>query len=150
MAQSFSQIFLHVVFSTKGRQTWLDDAIRSRVHAYLATLARDCGCPYVHVGGTEDHVHMLADLGKGETLVSLVGKVKQESSKFVKTLGTPYGRFYWQNGYGAFSVGPTHVADVKAYIDGQIEHHRRHTFQEEFRAFLDRCGMAYDERYMWD
>jgi len=78
------------------------------------------------------------------------GHIKQESSKFVKTLGEDYRRFYWQQGYGMFSVGPTRVDDVRKYIDGQVEHHRGQTFQEEFRAFLDRYEIEYDERYIWE
>ena len=93
---------------------------------------------------------MLVDLGKKVDPVTLIGKVKQESSKFVKTLGADHGGFYWQNGYGAFSVGPTRVMEVESYIDGQVEHHRRQSFQEEFRAFLERYGIQYDERYVWD
>jgi len=150
MPQSFCQIYIHAIFSTKGRRRWLDDEIRSRVHAYLATIARDCGCPYVVVGGPDDHVHLLADIGKTVLPVNMIGKVKQESSKFIKTLGPGYGGFYWQNGYGMFSVGPTHVEDVKAYIERQVEHHRTQSFQDELRAFLDRYGISYDERYVWD
>ncbi|MBT3381436.1 MAG: IS200/IS605 family transposase [Lentisphaerae bacterium] len=150
MPQSFCQVYIHLIFSTKQRHRWLDDTIRSRVHAYLATLARDQGCPYVVVGGPDDHAHVLADLGKSVLPVDLVGRLKQESSKFVKTLGTDYVDFYWQTGYGMFSVGPTRVAAVKAYIEGQCEHHRRQSFREEFRAFLDRYDIVYDEKYVWD
>ena len=150
MAHSFCKIYIHIIFSTKERQRWLDDTIRPRVHAYLATLARNAGCPFVATGGAEDHIHLLADMGKKVQPVELVGRIKQESSKFVKTLGTEYGGFYWQSGYGMFSVGPTRVEEVKAYIEGQKEHHRRQTFQDEFRAFLNRYGIEYDERYVWD
>ncbi|MGI6496400.1 MAG: IS200/IS605 family transposase [Kiritimatiellia bacterium] len=150
MPQSFFELYAHVVFSTKNRERWLDAAIRDRVHAYLATVMRNEGCPYVHVGGVEDHVHLLAGLGKQVVLVDLVGRVKQESSKFVKTLGERYAGFYWQAGYGAFSVGPTQREDVVRYLDRQAEHHKRRSFQEELRAFLDKYGVSYDERYMWD
>ncbi len=149
MPQSFCQIYVHIIFSTKNHQRWLSDAIRSRVHAYIATLSRDCGCPYVHVGGVEDHVHMLVDIGKKVAPVSMIGKVKQESSKLVKTLGSGYRDFYWQNGYGAFSVSPSRVREVEAYITRQEEHHRKRTFQEELRAFLEEYGIEYDERYVW-
>jgi putative transposase len=150
MPQSFCQIYIHAVFSTKGRKRWLDDSVRPRIHAYLATLARDSGCPFVVVGGPDDHVHMLADIGKKVLPVDLIGKVKKESSKFIKTLGNEYAGFYWQNGYGMFSVGPTRVSDVKAYIEGQLEHHRSQSFQDELRAFLGRYEIPYDERYVWD
>lgn len=149
MAHSFCKVYIHIIFSTKERQRWLDDAIRSRVHAYIATLAREAGCPFVVVGGTDDHIHILVDMGKKVHPVEMIGKVKQESSKFVKTLGSEYQNFYWQAGYGMFSVGPTRVNDVKAYIDRQIAHHSRQTFQDEFRAFLNRYGIEYDEQYIW-
>ena len=149
MPQSLSQIYIHIIFSTKEHKRWLDDSIRDRVHAYMATLARDYGCPYVHVGGPDDHIHMLVDIGKKIAPVSLIGKVKQDSSTFVKELGRDYEGFYWQAGYGAFSVGPTRVKDVETYIDNQKEHHKTQSFQDEFRAFLDKYGIEYDERYVW-
>jgi len=93
---------------------------------------------------------MLVDIGKKVLPVNVIGKVKQESSKFVKTLGSEYGGFYWQNGYGMFSVGPTQVGDVKAYVERQVEHHRTQSFQDEVRAFLQRYGIPYDEQYVWD
>jgi REP element-mobilizing transposase RayT len=150
MSQSFYQIYLHIVFSTKNRQPLLDDGIRPRVHAYLATVARDHGCPFVHVGGVEDHVHLLVELGKDVLPVALIGKIKQESSKFVKTLGSRYSEFYWQNGYGAFSIGVPQKDVVVQYIDGQIEHHRKRSFKEELRGFLKKYGFDYNEQYMWD
>lgn len=150
MSQSFYQIYLHIVFSTKNRQPLLDESIRSRVHAYLATIARDYGCPFVHVGGVEDHVHMLVDLGKDVSPVTLIGKIKQESSKFVKTMGSRYSEFYWQNGYGAFSIGAPQKDVVVQYIDGQVEHHGKRSFQDELRGFLKKYGFEYNEQYMWD
>jgi len=150
MPQSLCQIYLHIIFAAKDHRRWLDETIRSRVHAYLATLARDCGCPYVHVGGPGDHIHMLVDIGKQVASVDLIGKVKQDSSRFVKGFGTEYEHFYWQGGYGAFSVGPTRVNEVEAYIDNQVEHHKRLTFKDEFKAFLDKYEIDYDERFVWD
>ncbi len=150
MPQSFCQIYAHIIFSTKDHKRWLDEGIRNRVHAYLATLARDYGCPYVHVGGPDNHIHMLVDIGKKIDPISLIGKIKQDSSRFVKDLHSKYADFYWQGGYGAFSVGPTRVKDVEAYIDNQVEHHKSQTFKDEFRAFLDKYGIDYDDRYVWD
>ncbi len=150
MPQSFTKLYAHLIFSTKGRQPLLDAAIESRVHGYLATILRDMDCPYVLVGGVDDHVHILFDIGKLHAPVEFVEHVKRESSKFVKTLGTQYRPFYWQRGYGMFSVSPTHLGDVEAYIRNQRTHHRSTTFQEEYRGFLQRYGIAYDERYVWD
>ena len=150
MAQSFCQLYGHLIFSTKHRRPWLDAPMRPRVHAYLATLVRDMGCLCQEVGGTEDHIHILLALGKDVAPKTIPEKIKMESSKFVKTLGDEYRDFYWQGGYGMFSVGPTRIRDVKKYIQTQEEHHKKMTFQEEFVKFLKAYGIPYDEKYLWD
>lgn len=150
MPQSFAQLYAHLIFSTKDRRPYIDENIRDRVHAYLATVLRDLDSAYVVVGGVADHVHILCDLHKMRAPVDLVKHAKRESSKFVKTLGPQYSKFYRQRGYGMFSVSPTHVAAVEAYIRSQEEHHRSQSFQDEFREFLKRYGIDYDERYVWD
>ena len=120
------------------------------MHAYLASLMRDLGAPYVVVGGVADHVHLFFDQGKMRAPVEFVERVKSESSKFAKTLGEGCEAFYWQRGYGMFSVSPTHREEVERYVRGQEEHHRKVSFQEEFLGFLARYGIEYDERYIWD
>jgi putative transposase len=150
MPQSLTQLYAHLIFSTKNRKPFLDDDIRPRVHAYLATIIRDLDSPYVVVGGVADHVHILFDMGKMHAPVEFVENVKRESSKFVKTLGKQYKEFYWQRGYGVFSVSPTHKSDAEAYVRNQEEHHRTKTFQEEYREFLKRYGVEFNEEYVWD
>ena len=150
MPQSFTQLYAHLIFSTKNRVPLLDAEIRPRVHAYLATIIRDLDAPYVVVGGVADHVHILFDMGKLHAPVEFVEKVKRESSKFVKTLGAKYQKFYWQRGYGMFSVSPTQKDDVENYVRNQERHHRTKTFQEEYRGFLRRYGLPFDERHVWD
>src|SRR5262245_52215163 len=105
MPQSLSQVVLHIVFSTKGRHPWLDLAIRPRLHAYLATVCRDCKCEAYRVGGATDHVHIAARLARIINQAELLEKIKKTSSAWIKTQGTAYSPFYWQGGYGAFSVG---------------------------------------------
>ena len=150
MPQSLTKLYAHLIFSTKNRQSFLDDDIRERVHAYLATVFRDLGAPYVVVGGVADHVHILFDLGKIRAPAKFVEQAKRESSKFIKTLGQAYKDFFWQRGYGMFSVGPTSREDVERYVRHQAEHHRKMTFQEELRMFLKRYEVEYDEQYVWD
>ncbi len=150
MPQSLTKLFVHLIFSTKNREPFLDDEIRERVHGYLATVVRSVDSPYVVVGGGADHVHILFDMGKMHPPVKFVEQVKRESSKCVKTLGPQYRHFYWQRGYGMFSVSPTHLADAEKYVRNQEEHHRTKTFQEEFREFLERYNIEYDEQYVWD
>ncbi len=150
MPQSLTKLYVHLIFSTKKREPFLDDEIRERVHGYLATVIRSVDSPYVVVGGVADHVHILFDMGKMHTPVEFVEQVKRESSKFVKTLGPQYRNFYWQRGYAMFSVSPTHLADAEKYVRNQEEHHRTKTFQEEFREFLERYNIEYEEQYVWD
>ncbi len=142
-------MFAHLIFSTKDRQASLDETIRPRVHAYLASVVRSLDSKYVVVGGVSDHVHILFDMGKLNAPVKFVEQVKRESSKFIKTLGPQYQTFYWQRGYGMFSVSPTHVVSVEQYIRKQEEHHTVKSFQEDYREFLKRYGIDYDEQYVW-
>jgi len=150
MPQSLTKLYAHLIFSTKNRQALIDESIRPRVHGYLATVIRDLDSPWAVVGGVADHVHILFDMGKLHAPVEFVEQVKRESSKFVKTLGPKYRNFYWQRGYGMFSVGPSDRDEAEKYVRNQEEHHRSKSFQEEFRAFLKRYGIAYDEQYVWD
>ncbi len=150
MPQSLAKLYAHLIFSTNNRQPFLDDEIRPRVHGYLATVIRDLDSPWVVVGGVADHVHILFDMGKKHAPVEFVERTKRESSKFIKTLAANYKDFYWQRGYGMFSVGPADRDDAEAYVRHQDEHHREKSFQVEFRTFLERYGMAYDEQYVWD
>lgn len=150
MPQSLTRLYAHLIFSTKNRQPLLDDEIRPRVHGYLATVIRNLDSPWVAVGGVADHVHLLFDIGKGHAPVQFVEQAKRESSKFVKTLGARYRDFYWQRGYGMFSVGPADRDEAEAYVRNQEAHHRTRSFQEEFRTFLARYGVPYNEQHVWD
>ena len=150
MPQSLTKLYTHLVFSTKNRKPLIEDEIRDRVHAYLATVIRTMGSSYVVVGGVADHVHIVFELGKSVAPVEYVEKVKRESSKFIKTLGSNYQQFYWQPGYGMFSVSPTHLESVEHYVRNQEEHHKTEGFSDELRAFLRRYGIDFDERYLWD
>jgi putative transposase len=150
MPQSLSKITLHVVFSTKNHNRWIDDKLKSDLHAYLAGICRNQGSEAYRVGGTEDHVHIACSLPRTLTVSKLVEEIKKSSSAWVKTQGEAYGRFSWQAGYGAFSVGQSQLPTLLRYIDGQKAHHRAQTFKEEFQAFLHKYGVQYDENYVWD
>ncbi|MDP2886247.1 MAG: IS200/IS605 family transposase [Ignavibacteria bacterium] len=151
MPQSLAKVLIHIVFSTKHRYPFLTDKnIRSEMHAYLGGTCNELDCPVLTVGGVADHVHILCILSRNVSIAKLVGDVKRGSSKWIKTKGRRLTKFAWQNGYGAFSVGQSEVERVKAYIGGQEEHHRKRTFQDEYRSFLKDYGVEYDERYVWD
>jgi REP element-mobilizing transposase RayT len=150
MPQSLSQVILHVVFSTKDRRPWLDPAIRPRLHAYLATLCRDCDCSAYRVGGAADHVHIATRLARTLSQAELLEKIKKTSSAWIKTQGEQYGSFFWQGGYGDFSIGWSQLEELVRYIDRQEQHHRTQTFQEEYRHLLQKYHVEFDERYVWD
>jgi putative transposase len=151
MPQSLAQIYLHIVFSTKNRQPFLQDsAIRDEAHKYFGGTCNKLGCPVLCVGGAADHVHVLCRFGRTLSVADLLKGLKQDSSIWLKTKGPAFADFYWQNGYGAFSVSPGHVDVLRGYLANQDEHHRTETFQEEFRRLLTKYGLQWDERYVWD
>jgi REP element-mobilizing transposase RayT len=151
MGQSLAQIYVHLIFSTKGREPVLIDAdLRERTHAYLAGICRNQDSPALIIGGTEDHVHALCRLGKQIAISDLVRELKRDSSTWIKTQHGDVSGFHWQAGYGAFSISPGHVVDLKPYIANQIEHHRQESFQDEFRRVCSKYGVEIDERYVWE
>jgi len=150
MAQSLSSILIHLVFSTKNREPFITPAIETELHPYMATIFRELKSPSLAINGTSDHLHILFSLGRVIKVADLVEEVKTESSKWIKTKGPEFRNFHWQAGYGAFSIGQSNVETLKRYIRGQKRHHRRFTFQDEFRKFLTRYEIDYDERYVWD
>jgi putative transposase len=151
MPQSLAQIYVHIVFSTKNRQPFLkDSAFRERVHAYLKGICDNQGSPSLQIGGPDDHVHVLCRLSKTLDVATLLRELKRDSSKWVKEKNPRLADFHWQNGYGAFSVSPSHVPGLIEYILNQEEHHRRESFQDEFRRLCKKYGVPIDERYVWD
>ena len=148
MPQSLSKILVHLVFSTKNREPAIAATVRPHLHAYLVGILDHLKCPSIQTGGTADHVHILLLLGRTATFSKIVEEVKVGSSKWMKTQGVR--EFAWQSGYGAFSIGESQVETVVHYIQNQEEHHRVVSFQEEYRRFLEKYRVAYDERYVWD
>jgi len=150
MPQSLANVVIHLVFSAKDRREYFRSPIRDELHVYLATVARNAGCDGSRVGGAADHVHVAVRLGRTLTIAGLVEELKTSSSKWLKTLSPELGDFAWQRGYAAFSVAPADYEALVAYIDDQEEHHRKHTFCAEYRSFLKKYGISFDERYVWD
>jgi len=150
MGQSLAKNLIHLIFSTKERRPLLDDAVRESLHAYIAGVLKEQESPCLAINSVADHVHVLFCLNKNAALAQVIMQAKKGASRWIKTQGPRYTDFSWQNGYGAFSVSQSSVADVRQYIANQAEHHRKVTFQEELRAFFNRHEIAYDERYVWE
>lgn len=150
MAQSLSRVLIHLVFGTKGRRPFLDDAVRDELKAYMSGTLRNCGTGAIAIETVSDHVHLLCALPRTLSVSDLVKELKTCSSRWLKGRSDDLRGFAWQSGYGAFSVSESRVADCIRYINRQAEHHRRTTFETEFVQFLRRHKVEFDERYVWD
>jgi len=150
MPQSLVKNYLHITFSTKNRHPFLDKRIKEELFSYLGGICKNLECNPLIVGGHKDHVHILCLLSRKIALMKLIEELKTHSSKWIKTKGQQYHKFYWQNGYGGFSINPAQTHVVKDYISTQDEHHKKLSFKDEYRAFLTENDINYDERYVWD
>ena len=151
MPQSLCAVYVHVVFSTKGRRPFLRDAVvRRALLAYLGGISSRLGCAPIVVGGVEDHVHILCHLGRTVTLAGLVKELKRVSNQWLKERGDGYTDFGWQGGYATFSVSQSRLEAVRRYIANQEAHHLRVGFQDEVRLLLQRHNMTWNEEHVWD
>ncbi len=150
MPQSLARLHVHLIFATKHRTPWLRDEVRESLHRYMASVLHNDGCPAELINSVEDHVHLLILLGRTCSISHAVEQVKRASSKWIKTQGTDYTEFAWQAGYGAFAVSESQTEPVRRYIANQREHHRKQPFEDEYRAFLKRNRVPFDERFVWD
>ena len=149
MAQSLSKIYIHLVFHIKSTSPPIREEDLDRVHCYLGKLINVTGCKALLVGGVCDHVHILFSLSKDVAISHVVEEVKRNSSRWIKTMDARYRTFSWQKGYGAFSVSQSIVDKTLAYIKEQRTHHKKLSFQEEYRMFLKSYGISYNEEYVF-
>jgi len=150
MPQSLANIYIHLIFSTKNRFPFLSEEVRPDLHRYLATVGKTADCPVIIVNSVEDHVHIIHRLSRTMTIAKAVETFKSSTSKWLKTQSPDLDKFSWQGGYGAFSVSESSIDGVTTYIQNQREHHRTKSFKEEFREFLEKNNLTYDEKYLWD
>jgi len=151
MPQSLAKVLIHGVFSTKNRTPWLKDReVRKELHRYMMGTLQGLECWPLALDGVEDNVHFLCQLSRKIAIMDLIEQVKTASSKWIKTKGASYRDFHCQAGYGVFSVSESNRGNVVLYIENQEEHHKRMTFQQEYRALCERHGIEIDERYVWD
>lgn len=150
MPQSLTDVVLHVVFSTKGREPYLhDQRLREDTHAYVGGVVRQFGSTALVTGGVADHVHLLVTFPRTMTIADYVKETKRVTTHWLRT-EKGLGHFRSQAGYGAFSVGRKEIKGVRDYIRRQADHHARVSFKDEFRRMLEEHGVAFDERYVWD
>ncbi|HEY2762170.1 MAG TPA: transposase [Pirellulales bacterium] len=150
MAQSLSNILLHIVFSTRNRRPEIGAEIEPQLFANLTATGQTLGCPIHAVGGAADHIHIACSLSRANSASKLVQELKQASSKWLKTQGSQFADFDWQNGFAAFSISQSELDDLRGFIGGQREYHRGISFQDEYRELLTRHGIEFVERHVWD
>lgn len=150
MPQSLARIHVHLIFSTKHRERLIPRHLGHDLHAYMGGILRDLDCQPVEINTEPDHAHVLFLLSRVEKLSDVVRQIKTGSGAWLREHDQTLKGFHWQNGYGAFAVSQSNVEDVRRYIRDQQAHHRVTTFQEEYRRFLERHQIEYDERYVWD
>ncbi|MGE3819051.1 MAG: IS200/IS605 family transposase [Isosphaeraceae bacterium] len=150
MASTLTHLVFHVVFSTKGRMPLIDSSLRTELDAFVGGIVRNLGGSLIAIGGMPDHTHLLVKLRAETSVAELVRVVKANSSRWVHGRHPKYQGFAWQAGYGAFSVSGSQVEVVRRYVRSQEDHHRTMSFLDEYRAFLKRHEIAFDERYLVD
>ena len=150
MPQSLTQVYLHIIFSTKNRIPVILPHMENDLYYCIEHQCHRMGCPVIQVGGYLDHVHILCRLSKHTTVPKLLEVIKGTSSKWIKTKHTDQDQFYWQDGYAAFSVSPRNVDAVAAYIRQQPIHHASISFKEEYLDLLKKSKIQFDPRYIWD
>ncbi len=150
MAQSLSKLYVHLVFSSKGRTETLPKTHLAKVHAYIAEILNENNCVAIRVGGTANHVHILMLMGRTVALSDIVRKVKSSSARWINNKNGLLNNFAWQDGFGAFSISQSHINAVSNYIDKQEEHHKIVTFKDEFRRLCHLYNIDIDEKYVWN
>lgn len=149
MPQSLVKILTHIVFSTKDRVNHITPEIEPQLFAYMSGICKNNGARLIIGGGTSDHVHLLVSIGRID-VGELIGDIKRDSSIWIKKQDAQFAKFYWQRGYGVFSIGQSQVPEVSRYIQNQREHHKEQTFEDEFRTLCRKYDIEFDERYCWD
>jgi len=150
MPQSFAQVYLHIVFSTKYRTPMIRPEIEKELFAYMGESIKQHKCMPLLMNGMTDHVHVLCSFSRTVSIAKLLEDMKRNSSRWIKSKGTCYHNFDWQDGYAAFSVSASKVNVVKNYIANQKAHHAADNYKAELLRLLDEHEVQYDERYMWD
>ncbi len=150
MPQSIVKMLAHIVFSTKNRADLIHPEIEDGLFGYIHGIVENNNAKLIIANGTTNHIHLLVSLPKKIDIPDLIGDIKRDSSVWIKEQDSQFNNFYWQRGYGAFSVGQLEIDKVKNYIAGQRKHHKNKSFKTEYRKFLNRYNVEYDEKYVWD
>ncbi len=148
MANTYSSLFYHIVFSTKNRAPFIKPEFENRIWEYVGGVARHHKMTALQIGGIEDHLHALVLAPTTIAPCDMAKYLKGDSSSWINDEFPELAEFGWQDGYGAFTVSKANVPSVIRYIQNQRVHHQTQTFEDEYRNFLEKAGVEYDERYL--
>ena len=149
MANTYTQIYIHTVFSVQNRLSLIKTEWQERLYQYIIAIIQNHGHKVLSIGGTSDHIHILFGFQPTQSLSELMQNVKRNSSEWINKEKLVFGKFSWQAGYGAFSYSKSQISNVAKYIENQDEHHKKKTFIEEYKKILTDFGIEYDERYIF-
>ena len=149
MGQSLVKNYMHIIFSTKNREPFIMEEFAEKLHSFLAVRCKEMESPALSIGNDFDHIHIISIVSKKIALMDLLKVLKARSSSWMKTLDSRLSNFYWQDGYGAFSVSPTQIDTAIRYVQNQREHHKKISFQDEYRLILKQYNIDYNEDYLW-
>lgn len=149
MANTYINILIHTVFSTKNREPWLSSSLRERLYPYICGIARENSLKVFCIGGTDNHVHILLSLNSTTPIAKAIQFIKGGSSKWIHETFPEQKIFLWQEGYGAFSIGISNVDETRQYIENQEKHHSKESFCDEYLKFLRKNNIDFDEKYLW-
>lgn len=149
MANTYINILIHTVFSTKNRDPWLSSSLRERLYPYVCGIARENSLKVLCIGGTDNHTHILLSLNSTISIAKAIQFIKGGSSKWIHETFPEQKLFSWQEGYGAFSIGISNVDETKKYIENQEKHHSKESFCDEYLRFLRKNNINFDEKYLW-
>ena len=150
MANTYTQLYVHIVFSVKGRQALIPKCHKTELHKYITGIITNKGQKLIQINSMPDHIHILMGMTPDAALSGLVKDIKVNSTRFINQKRWTVGQFGWQEGFGAFSYSHSQIPEVAAYIENQEIHHSQRTFRDEYLAFLERFGVAYDIKYVFD
>jgi putative transposase len=150
MANTYTQIYIHVVFSVKGRQNLIQKKWKDELFKYISGIAKGKQQKVYAIGGVEDHIHILLSIKPNIALSDLVREIKSNSSKWINEKSLVMGRFEWQAGFGAFSCSHSQLESVIVYINNQEEHHAKKNFKFEYIEMLQEWNVDFDEKYVFD
>lgn len=150
MPSTYTNLIYHIVFSTKQRLPLISADLQDELYRYIGGIIRGEGGTLLEIGGTADHIHILAKLKPSKSISEMLNRIKANSSKWANEEKMEIRKFGWQEGYSAFTVSESKVHAVKEYIRNQEQHHRQQDYKQEIEALLERHGVNYDEQYLWD